>query len=86
MSMVIFTITMSLRKLIKIPGILFSIYLFLGGIERFVIEQIRVNTKYDIFGVGITQAEIISTLMALSGIAFATFIYLRWKKKNANIN
>ena len=33
---------------------LFFIYLILNGIERFFIEKIRVNTKYDIFG-GITQ-------------------------------
>ena len=32
-----------IRKKIKIPGLLFSIYLMLNGIERFLIEKIRVN-------------------------------------------
>ncbi len=81
MSMVIFAITMAFHKIIKIPGILFSMYLFLGGIERFTIEQIRINTKYDIMG-GITQAEIISSLMALSGILLAIFLFMKAKKNN----
>ena len=57
---------------------LFFIYLILNGIERFFIEKIRVNTKYDIFG-GITQAEIISSILILIGI-IGTFVLIKRKE------
>ncbi len=66
--LVLFFILWSLRKKIKTPGKLFGIYLFFNGIERFFIEKIRVNTKYDFLPFHPTQAEIISFLLMLSGI------------------
>jgi len=39
----------------------------LNGIERFFIEKIRVNTKYDQLPFKPTQAEIISSLLVLTG-------------------
>ncbi|MDR0793164.1 MAG: prolipoprotein diacylglyceryl transferase [Chitinophagaceae bacterium] len=57
-----------IRKKVHIAGRLFAIYLFVNGIERLLIEQIRVNTKYTIFGFHPTQAEIIATLLIISGI------------------
>jgi prolipoprotein diacylglyceryltransferase len=57
------------RKKFTIPGTLFGFYLVVNGIERFFIEKIRVNTKYDIFGFHPTQAEIISFLLIISGAA-----------------
>ncbi len=47
---------------------MFAIYLILNGVERFFIEKIRVNTTYSIFGFHPTQAEIISSLLVVSGI------------------
>ncbi len=58
-----------LRKKIKTTGLLFSIYLMFNGLERFGIELIRVNTTYNLLG-GITQAQIISTLLFLIGLFF----------------
>ena len=75
---IIFSILWSIRKKIKIPGILFCIYLCLNGIERFFIEKIRVNTKYNILG-GITQAEIISSCLILIGIIGTYILYKRYK-------
>lgn len=65
---ILFLIIMSLRKRFKIPGTLFGLYLMLNGLERFFIEKIRVNTRLDIFGFQPTQAEVISTLLFLSGV------------------
>ena len=48
---------------------LFGLYLMLNGLERFFIEKIRVNTRLDIFGFRPTQAEVISTILFLSGLA-----------------
>jgi phosphatidylglycerol:prolipoprotein diacylglycerol transferase len=50
-------------------GWLFSLYLVLNGLERVLIEQIRVNPEYTLFGVTPTQAEIISVLLIGAGVA-----------------
>src|SRR6185312_8549365 len=50
MGMIIFFILWSMRKKIHVPGVLFCWYLVFNGIERFLIELIRVNIKYHIFG------------------------------------
>ena len=50
---------------------MFGIYMILNGVERFFIELIRVNTKYDIAGIHFTQAEMISTLMVRAAVAIA---------------
>lgn len=68
MAAIIFIILWSVRKKVKIVGRLFAIYLVLNGIERFLIEQIRVNTKYHFFGIEPTQAEIIALLLIVGGI------------------
>ncbi|HEY1005815.1 MAG TPA: prolipoprotein diacylglyceryl transferase family protein, partial [Sphingobacteriaceae bacterium] len=47
---------------------MFSIYLIFAGVERFLIELIRVNSKYHAFGLSFTQAELISTIMVVVGI------------------
>ena len=78
MATIIFVILWIIRKNIKIPGALFSIYLVLNGVERFCIEKIRINTEYNILG-GITQAEIISFLLILSGISSIIYLYKREK-------
>ena len=41
-----------------------------NGIERFLIEQIRVNSTYNIFGNKITQAELIAAFLVLAGLIF----------------
>lgn len=79
MMIIIFVILWSLRKRIKIPALLFSIFLMFMGIERFLIEQIRVNNEYNFLG-GVTQAEIISTFLFLSGLASFIFVFIKREK------
>ncbi|MGI8893464.1 MAG: prolipoprotein diacylglyceryl transferase [Bacteroidia bacterium] len=76
----LFLVLWSFRKNLEIPGMMFSIYLILNGIERFFIEKIRVNVEYNFLG-GITQAELISVLLVILGIA--GIIYFN---KNREIN
>ncbi len=76
----LFFVLWSIRKRISIHGILFSVYLIMNGTERFFIEKIRVNTKYHIFGNEITQAEIISVCLFITGIAGLFFFRKRFKK------
>lgn len=67
MALLIVGVLWSLRKKIKVPGRLFAVYLVFNGIERFLIEQIRVNTRYSLFGLEPTQAELISLFLVLAG-------------------
>lgn len=73
MCIILFSVLWLIRKRITIPGLLFCIYLIMNGIERFFIEKIRVNTEYDILG-GITQAEIISFCLVITGLFFTLFL------------
>jgi phosphatidylglycerol---prolipoprotein diacylglyceryl transferase len=68
-SLILFAILWSLRKKLKTPGTLFALYLMLNGVERFFIEKIRVNTRLNILGFQPTQAEVISTLLFVTGLA-----------------
>lgn len=68
MGLLIFAGLWFFRKKLKRPGLMFSVYLILNGLERFFIEQFRVNSEYNILG-GVTQAEIISAVLILVGIA-----------------
>ena len=76
MASIIFIVLWSLRRKIKIGGLLFCIYLTLNGIERFFIEKIRVNTEYNILG-GITQAEIISFFLIMIGMIGSVMLIRR---------
>jgi prolipoprotein diacylglyceryltransferase len=67
--LLLFAALWALRKKITVPGVIFGVYLIMNGLERFFIEKIRVNTKYNIFGFHPTQAEIISSLMIIGGAA-----------------
>jgi len=65
--LILFFILWSVRKNFKVPGRMFAIYLILNGIERFLVEHIRVNTQYHFLGLNPTQAEIISLGLIVSG-------------------
>lgn len=71
----LFFVLWGLRKRLTIPGMLFSIYLVMNGMERFLIEKIRVNNKMDFLGMNLTQAELISFSLILAGIV--GIIYFR---------
>ncbi len=77
MAFIIFGILWSIRKKLKYPGLMFSVYLIFNGLERFAIEKVRINNE--LFGAGITQAEIISTVLIIIGI---TGIFLMPKVGN----
>ena len=67
MAFIIVVILWALRKKLPVPGMLFAVYLMLNGVERYWIEKIRVNARYDIFGYHPTQAEIIAVLFFVAG-------------------
>jgi phosphatidylglycerol---prolipoprotein diacylglyceryl transferase len=69
-----------IRKRISTHGLLFMIYLVLNGVERFLIEKIRVNDKINAFGIRFTQAELIAVLLIFIGIIGGAILYSRQKK------
>jgi prolipoprotein diacylglyceryltransferase len=79
MCVLFFGVLWMLRKRISIPGVLFFVYLFLNGIERFLIESIRVNEKINFLGMQVTQAQLISGTFLLAGIV--GIVYLLRKNK-----
>jgi phosphatidylglycerol---prolipoprotein diacylglyceryl transferase len=74
MSLAIFGVLWAIRKRIHTPAMLFSIYLMFNGVERFLIEQIRVNTTYHIGSKFITQAEIISSVLFIIGAVSTLYL------------
>lgn len=76
---ILFLILWGMRKKIKAPGVIFSYYLLFNGIERFLVETIRVNTKYSIFGLHPTQAELISLVLVVSGILGIIFLTRKYR-------
>lgn len=78
MALIIFGGLWLFRKKITTPGIMFSLYLIFNGIERFLIEKIRINPDYTIFGMKATQAEIIAVLLFFIGVVGVFY----FKKKN----
>jgi phosphatidylglycerol---prolipoprotein diacylglyceryl transferase len=68
MALAIFWVLWRLRLHDNRVGYLFSTYLLLAGFERLLIEKIRINTRYDVFGAHVTQAEAISFLLVIAGL------------------
>jgi phosphatidylglycerol---prolipoprotein diacylglyceryl transferase len=56
------------RRQIKPAGMMAGLYLVLNGLERFVIEGIRVNLTYSILGFHPSQAQVIASGLVLAGI------------------
>jgi len=81
MGTIIFIILWIIRKKLVFPGHLFSIYLILNGIERFLIEHIRVNIKHHFLGMVMTQAQFIALFLIILGITGIWFFRYRYKIK-----
>lgn len=76
----IFIILILSRKKLKNAGTLFAVYLFFNGLERFLIEKIRVNTKYESLPFQPTQAELIASGLMILGAVLFWFFYKKKKK------
>lgn len=56
------------KRFTPIPGLLFAVYLFFNGVERFFIEFVRVNDRYNVLGAEVSQAQIIAICFMLVGL------------------
>ncbi len=70
MSMIAFGLLWSRRKQFSVPGMVLAAYMVLAGLERYLIEGIRVNYRYDLGAWHPSQAELISLLMIVVGLVF----------------
>lgn len=71
--LLLFGVLWALRRRLKTPGLLFYIYALMIGVERFLIEYIRVTPRHEFWGWTLTQAQLISLaciLIALTGIGY----------------
>lgn len=82
-ALLLFAFLWGIRKKIKTPGIITAIYLIVNGIERFSIEQIRVNTQYHFLGINPTQAELIALFLIISGVGLLFYFSKKEKDKNS---
>ena len=73
MCSVLFFFLWAIRKKIHTAGLLFSIYLMLNGVERFLIEKIRVDVEYHIFNIHFKQATLIAIILFICGLLFAGY-------------
>jgi len=68
MALIAFMVLWHLRKHRNYAGFLFAAYLLFSGFERLLIEKIRINPNYDVFGLSFTQAEGISLILIILGV------------------
>jgi phosphatidylglycerol:prolipoprotein diacylglycerol transferase len=69
MALACFGLLWALRKHPRRTGWLFSVYLLLAGVERLLIEQLRINPVFDLGLVRATQAEMIAAALIVIGLA-----------------
>lgn len=86
LAFIFFIVLWCIRKVVKPEGLLFGIFLMMNGFTRFLIEGIRVNIKYNVLGMQLTQAQIIAICLFIAGIAFSIWTYYRWHKKNPKVS
>jgi len=76
----LFLLLWAIRKKITTPLIMFGIYLILNGVERFVIELVRVNKAYNVSNFTLSQAQEIALMLILSGIVLIIFAKIKYRK------
>lgn len=68
------------RTRFKRAGLLFFLYLCFNGIERFCIEQIRINPRYDILGFSWSMSQCIALVLLLIGVLGMVVLMRRERK------
>lgn len=77
-SVIIFGFLMWAARKIKIPGLLFFLYLFLAGFSRLIVEFWRIN---HVLAYGLSQAQWLSIVFMVSSVIASVVIYSRYKSK-----
>jgi prolipoprotein diacylglyceryltransferase len=83
--LILFLVLWFLRKKMRPAGVLFALYLILNGLERFLIEKIRVNNKMDLFGMQPTQAEVLSFGLMIIGVLIWIYLYTKYRATQKSV-
>jgi prolipoprotein diacylglyceryltransferase len=82
-SLLMFAFLWLIRKRVQVVGVLFSLYLIFQGVERWTVETVRVNEKYDYFGVHWSQAQYISVVISVIGIGLLIYLTRGGRRQKA---
>ena len=77
----LFLVLWAMRDRVRPAGALFCLYLILNGLERFLVEKIRVNNKMELLGFQPTQAEVIAVGLMLTGILLWIFLWQKYRAR-----
>lgn len=78
--LIIFAILWTIRHKVRFHGIVFTVYLILTGMERFLLEMIRVNDDYSVAGFALSQAQYISIVLFLIGVVTTTILVVKQRQ------
>jgi phosphatidylglycerol---prolipoprotein diacylglyceryl transferase len=79
--LVLFLLLWGLSRKLTAPGLLFSLYAVMIGLERFFVEYIRVTPRHVFLGWTLTQAQLISIGFIAIGITGTSYILTSSAKK-----
>lgn len=77
-----FALLWFLRTRLPRAGMLFFVYLSLTGLARFFVEQIRVNERYDLLGLGWSLSQWLGFVFLVGGLAGLYITSRRGRKIN----
>ena len=78
--LIIFTILWIIRHKVTYHGIVFTVYLILTGLERFLLEMIRVNDDYSVAGLSLSQAQYIAIGLFVIGVILTIVLVGKQRK------
>ena len=81
--LIIFAVLWKIRHRVKVHGIVFSVYLICTGLERFLLEMIRVNDDYTIAGLTLSQAQYIAIVLFTIGLILTIVLVQKQRKLSA---
>ena len=79
---ILFFVLWALRRRFTRTLQMFGAYLIMVGVERFFVELIRVNYKYNFGFIHPTQAELLSVVLVITGVSL--LLFYREKKKEVS--
>lgn len=81
----IFALLWRLRHSVVVHGILFSVYLFMTGLQRFFLEFIRLNPEYPYLKIPLSQAQFISIAFMITGLVLTIRLLRQQSRVKAEI-
>ena len=80
MTLIALAITLLIQRSLQKVGQVLFVAVFLLGINRLIIERIRINPTYEILNISLTQADMIS--IGLLIVSISGFLYLQYSSKS----